>query len=358
MSFSRMAPIQHDTIDGVPEPSEHVALAGHAEAARMLAGAFRAGRLHHALLLAGPAGIGKATLAFRLAFHLLGFRDPSQAPGTLVEPDPASPLFRSIAQNAHPSLLYLTRPANDRTKGFKSVITVEEIRRLGRFLAMTSHDGGHRVVIVDPVDDLNASAANALLKGLEEPPPRTIFILIAHSPGRLLPTIRSRCQTLRLHPLGDGEVLSVLRRLELPLPQEQQALSTLVDRAGGSVRNAILLTEYGGLEIAGAIDAVLEGPAFDGAQAGRLADAVTGREQAMQFDLFNDHLLDTLAARAAAAASAGAAPAADRLAACWSALRRGMAETDTFNLDKRQHVLSQLMLAHRAVQAARMPGAA
>lgn len=358
MSFTRTAPVQHDTIEGVPEPSEHAHLVGHAEAADLVAGAFRAGRLHHALLLAGPAGIGKATLAFRLAFHLLGNRDPSQAPAALELPDPASPLFRSIAQNAHPSLLYLTRPANDRTKGFKTVITVEEIRRLGRFLAMTSHDGGYRVVIVDPVDDLNTSAANALLKGLEEPPPRTVFILIAHSPGRLLPTIRSRCQTLRLQPLADAEVLAVLGRLGLPVPDDTGARAALAQRAEGSVRNAILLTEYGGLEIAGAIDALLDAPAFDGAAAARLADAVTGREQAMQFDLFNDHLLGSLAARAAAAARAGTARAADRLAAGWSDIRRATVETDTFNLDRRQHAMSQLMAAHRAVQAARMPDAA
>lgn len=358
MNFTRTAPVQHDTIDGVPEPSEHAALVGHAEPADLLAAAFRAGRLHHAVLLAGPAGIGKATLAFRLAFHVMSYREPAQAPATLSAPDPASPLFRALAQNAHPSLLYLTRPANERTKGFKTVITVEEIRRLGRFLAMTAHDGGYRVVIVDPVDDLNTSAANALLKNLEEPPARTLFILIAHSPGRLLPTIRSRCQTLRLRPLGDADVLAVLARLGLPVPQDAAARAALAARAEGSVRNAILLTEYGGLEIAAAVDAVLDSAAFDGAAAGRLADAVAGREQAMQFDLFNEHLLASLAGRAAAAAGTGAARAADRLAGCWSDIRRATMEAGIYNLDKRQHVLSQLVRAHRAVQAARMPDAA
>src|SRR5690606_39200697 len=118
---------QHDTIDGVPEPAEHPHLVGHDQAAAQLASAFRAGRLHHGLLLTGPAGIGKTTLAFRLAFHLLSFPRPGEAPDHLVAADPASPLFRSIAQGAHPNVLHLTRPANERTKGFKTVITVDEI---------------------------------------------------------------------------------------------------------------------------------------------------------------------------------------------------------------------------------------
>ena len=125
----------------------------------------------------------------------------------------------------------------------------------------------------------------------------------------------------------------------------------LTARAEGSVRSAILLTEYGGLEIASAVDAVLDGAAFDPAAASRIADAIGGREQAIQFEMFNDHLLASLAGRAAARAAV-ATDAADRLAASWSEIRRAVAETDTYNLDKRQHVLGQLMRAHRALHAA------
>jgi DNA polymerase III subunit delta' len=346
--FERIAPLQHDTIDGVPEPSENPHLVGHGQATAQLASAFRARRLPHALLFTGPSGIGKTTLAFRLAYHLLSFPRPVEAPENMLAADPASPLFRAIAQGAHPNVLYLTRPANERTKGFKTVITVDEIRRLSRFLSMTAHDGGYRIVIVDPADDLNISAANALLKSLEEPPPRTVFVLVAHSPGALLPTIRSRCQIVRLQPLREEETLEVLSALGLAVPDSPEGQAALASRAAGSVRSAILLTEYGGLEIAAAIDAVLEGTSFDIAAAAKIADAVTGREQAMQFELFTSHLLDAIAQRATAAAQLGDAAAADRLATLWSDTRRATDETDTFNLDKRQHVLGSLMRAHRA----------
>ena len=164
----------------------------------MLAAAYRSGKLSHALLLAGPQGIGKATLAFHLARHLLRHPSPETAPDELEGPDTASSLFRQIATGAHPSVLHLTRPMNEKTKSFKTVVTVDEVRRINRFLSLTSHDGSYRVVIVDPADDMNTNAANALLKNLEEPPSRTLFILITHSIGRLLPTIRSRCQTILL----------------------------------------------------------------------------------------------------------------------------------------------------------------
>ena len=225
-------------------------------AAGMLASAYRAGKLPHALLLAGPHGIGKATLAFHLAHHLLKHPAFEHAPAELSAPDPASPLFRQIAIGAHPSVLHLTRPPNEKTKGFKTVLTVDEIRKVNRFLSMTSHDGSYRVVIVDPADDMNINAANALLKNLEEPPSRTVFILIAHSPGGLLPTIRSRCQMVRLAPLSADDLVTALEASDRRCLGRGAAGAALAERAGGSARMAILLTQYGGLEIAEAIDRV------------------------------------------------------------------------------------------------------
>ncbi len=258
MIFERIAPEQHDTLDGVPEPSETPRLVGHRQAAEMLAAAYRSGKLPHALIFAGPVGIGKATLAFHLAHHLLKHPAFAQAPESLAVPDPASPLSRQIATGAHPGVLHLTRPMNDKTKSFKTVVTVDEIRRVNRFLSMTSHDGSYRVVIVDPADDMNANAANALLKVLEEPPERTRAAAdqpcagqpAADDPLALPADWASRRWTPTM-------LLAVLQTAEPPPPDDPAARAALVERAGGSARNAILLTQYGGLEIAQTLDGLV-----------------------------------------------------------------------------------------------------
>ena len=350
MSFTRLAPEQFDTIPEIAEPAENPFLVGHDEAGAHVGAAYRAGRLHHALLLTGPAGIGKATFAFHLAEHLLRYPAAGEAPAVLSPRDPASPLFRQIAQGAHPAVLHLTRPLNEKTKSFKSAVTVNEIRRIGRFLSMTSHDGGWRIVIVDPADDMNANAANALLKNLEEPPPRTQFVLVAHSPGGLLPTIRSRCHPVRLKPLEPQALLAALDRLEAGLPQGEANQAALAARAGGSVREALLLTRYGGLDIAEAVGGIVEAGDFPVAEAWRVAEAVGGRDAAVQFSIFNQTVLDGVARRALKAAEAGDLGAAAGLSELWREIERLTAETETYNLDKRQHVMG---LLRRMWQAAR-----
>jgi DNA polymerase-3 subunit delta' len=347
--FERVAPEQFDTLPEIPEPCENPLLAGHAEARGLLASAIEAGKLHHALLLAGPQGIGKATLAFHLAYYLLS-RTRGAEDTALADPDPASQTFRLIAQGAHPSLLHLTRPFMEKEKKFRTVITVEEIRRVSRFLSMTSFDGGYRVVIVDPAEDMNTNAANALLKSLEEPPPRTVFILITHSPGRLLPTIRSRCQIMRLQPLDDSLLADVLARLGADLPADAGARSTLFEQAGGSARNAFLLTQYGGLEIAEAIGAVLSSRRFDVEQAYKLGEAVNGRERDVQFSIFNRNLLELLEGQALRAAAQSRREPAFHLSQLYQDIQDAIRETDTYNLDRRQHVVGLLGKMHRALQ--------
>lgn len=337
MSFERLAAEQFDTIPGVAEPAENPLLVGHDEAMMQVAAAYRTGKLHHALLLAGPPGIGKATFAFHLAQHLLANTVASEAPARFSPRDPASSLFRQIAQGSHPAVLHLTRPVNEKTKGFKSVVTVDEIRKISRFLAMTAHDGGYRVAIVDPADDMNANAANALLKNLEEPPPRTLFVLIAHSLGSLLPTIRSRCQTIKFKPLEPAALLRVLEGLQTGLPDDEAGRAALAARAGGSVRDALLLTEYGGLDIADAVAGVLRSRPYAFGDAWRVAEAVSGRDAAVQFSIFNQNALEAIAAQARDAALAGDTPRASRLAELWRETEQAIAETETYNLDKKQH---------------------
>jgi DNA polymerase-3 subunit delta' len=348
--FERIAPEQHDTLEGVAEPSENPLLVGHRDAAAMVAAAYTAGKLPHALIMAGPRGIGKATLAFHIAHHLLKHPAAANAPDLLAEPDPASPLFRQIAVGAHPSILHLTRPFDDKTKKFKTRLTIDEVRRVSRFLSLTSHDGSYRVVIVDPADDMNLNAANALLKNLEEPPARTVFLLVVHSTGILLPTIRSRCQLIRLQPLASADVETALRGLGVPLKENARAPGGLIERAGGSIRNAIMLSEFGGLEIADTIDALVKASDLDIAMAYRLADAVSGRENEIRFDLMNAHMLDIAAGAASEAASTGDPRGAVNFARVWQELLIAISDTDTYNLDRKQHALNMILRLHDSLR--------
>ncbi len=338
--YERIAPEQHDSLDGIPEPSETPRVFGHDAEAEQLITAHRAGKLPHALILAGPRGIGKASLAFQLAHYLLAHPSPADAPGEFQPRDPSSALFRQIASGAHPSVLHLTRPLNERTKGFRTALTVDEVRRVGRFLGLTAHDGGYRVVIVDPADDMNVNAANALLKKLEEPPARTVFILVAHSLGRLLPTIRSRCQLIRFQPLGDEAMLAALKAIDKE--PEASARAALLTRAAGSVRAAVMLTDYGGVEITDALEKLIGAGDPPAAETHRLADAIAGRDQAIQLGIFNDHALELLARAARTAVERGENERADRISQAWQNSRIAILEADTYNLDRKQHVLSMI----------------
>jgi len=350
VSFERLAPVQSDTLDGVPEPAETPRIFGHGEAAAFVAGAYRDGKLPHALVLVGPRGIGKATLAFHIAHHLLKHPAPDTAPAELAVPDPASSLFRQIATGAHPSILHLTRPLNDKTKAFKTVLSVDEIRRVTRFLSMTSHDGSYRVIVVDPADDMNRNAANALLKNLEEPPSRTIFMLIAHSEGSLLPTIRSRCQLIRLSPLGSKDLADALEAAHQPLSDDPALREALVQRSGGSVREALILTEHGGIEIADALDALARAVILDTLAAHKLAEVVASRGADIRFDIFNRHALELLSETAASYARAGQLAPAKRLSDTWHEAQKAISDTETYNLERKQHALTMIERLNAAMR--------
>ena len=186
----------------VPEPRANPDLLGHRDAEATILEAIRAGRMHHAWLITGPEGVGKATLAYRFARRLLAGqpRDPAAEPSLALEP--ADPVFRRVAAGSHADLLTIERMFNEKTKRMRTQIAVEDVRTINGFMSLTPAEGGWRVVIVDGAEELNQASANALLKILEEPPPRAILLLVCAAPGRLLPTIRSRCRRLRLTPLG------------------------------------------------------------------------------------------------------------------------------------------------------------
>src|ERR1700749_2878908 len=204
-------PDESDRIEGFPHPRESLELIGQDVALSHAARAIRDGKPPQGWLISGPPGIGKATLAYRIARYLLayGARDSGAEDLSVPATDPAS---LQVAAGSHPGLLVLKRVINERTGKLMNELPVDEVRRLAGFFGMTSGAGGWRVAIVDTADDMNANAANAILKLLEEPPNRAMLILLANRPGQLLPTIRSRCQRLELRPLDETSVADALKR--------------------------------------------------------------------------------------------------------------------------------------------------
>ena len=323
------------------EPRANPVLLGHAEAVATTEGAIRAGRVHHAWLLTGPQGIGKATLAYRFARHLLAPRG--------VDPDaPDAPVFRRVAAATHADLLTVERAWDDKRKRLRAEIVVDDTRAVGEFLRLTPAEGGWRVVVVDGAEHLNRNAANALLKVLEEPPPRAVLVLTCAAPGRLLPTIRSRCRRLRLLPLGDGDTDRVLAAALPDVPVDDRA--GLAALACGSPGRAVALAEEQGVAIAGLVAGVLgEVPRVPALRAYEVADKLLRGDGG--FSTFMDLLRTAISAAVRAAARGGGDPAQRRLAATrplaewgevWQALTRLQDETERFNLDKRHAIVSGL----------------
>ncbi|MDR7148049.1 DNA polymerase III subunit delta' [Rhizobium sp. BE258] len=325
-------------LDGAIWPAENPKLFGHEDAEAFLSQSYRSGKGHHAILIEGPEGIGKATLAFRFANYVLSNPDPALAPEIVRDPDPASPVSRQILSGASHNLLHLARPVDEKTGKVKSAITVDEVRRAGKFFSQTSGTGNWRIVIIDPADDMNRNAANAILKILEEPPKRALFLVLSHAPGKLLPTIRSRCLPLRLAPLGDDALALALANLGAAV--DDRALLTA---AKGSVGEALKLMNYGGGEIISAYQDVLsaQGPAARRAMH-RLADALSGKESDTIFEFFASHIGDDLMNRARQAARAGDLGAAERLARLQSDVNERLTVSGAYNLDRKQTILGIL----------------
>ena len=237
-------------------PRKTMELVGHEAAERILLDSWNSGRMPHAWLIAGRHGIGKATLAYRMARFALGqgaqpqggslFGDAPMAADSLSV-DAESRVCQQVNAGGHPDLLTIERSVNPNTKKLRNEIAVDDVRRLSSFLSLTAAAGAWRVVIVDRADEMNRNAANALLKGLEEPPSNTLFLLVCDAPGRLLPTIRSRCRSLTLQPLPDATVIDLLARHAPDLPAADAA--ALARLAQGSIGEALALAEAGGLEL-------------------------------------------------------------------------------------------------------------
>jgi len=328
-------------LDGAVHPAEQTKLFGHTEAQDFLARSYRSGKGHHAILIEGPEGIGKATLAFRFANHVLHHPEPAEAPDALADPSPASPITRQLAAGASHNLLHLTRPVVAETCKKKSAITVDEVRKAGKFLAQTSGTGNWRIVIIDPADDLNRNAANAILKILEEPPKRSLFLVLTHAPGKLLPTIRSRCLPLALSPLSERDLAAALDSLGAT-PSGPRA-GEVIAAAHGSVAEALKLTNYGGFDIVEAFRTIVTAPAEPPRRdVHKLADVLSAKDSDTVFSFFCQHATDFVTDAARTAALAGDISRADRLAHLSSQLGERIAIAQGYNLDRKQTIITVL----------------
>ena len=304
-----------DQIDGAPHPRETVRLWGQADAEQEFLDAFNSKRFHHGWLITGPKGIGKATLAWRLAKFLLSqpveeggglFGDPI-APSTL-DTDPENPIVRRIMAGSEGGLCVIRREYDDKRKRFKSVIAVEDVRKLKHFFAFSATDGGRRVVIVDAADDMNVNAANALLKVLEEPPARTTLFLISHQPSRLLPTIRSRCRTLRLNLLDRADVAGAMEQAGFGQHGDDDP-AALAALSAGSVGEAIRLSQLGGVKMYRALlSLIAEAPRIHRQNAISFAESFAGKGASEEFDVMI-LMLDLLLTRLAKTGATGVPPA-------------------------------------------------
>jgi DNA polymerase-3 subunit delta' len=324
---------------GTPHPRESLALFGHADAEQTLLDAYRSGRIPHAWLIGGPRGIGKATLAYRLARFVLAHPDSSapevqKAASLAVAED--NPAARRIASESHSDLLALERGLNDKGK-LRQDIAVDDVRRSVSFFGSTAGEGGWRVAIVDSVDELNAAGANALLKVIEEPPARSLLLLISHAPGRVLPTIRSRCRRLLLRPLEQAEVAQAAANA-LGRSASDPDIVEAAAASDGSVDRALALLDGPALALRQKVlDALGQLPNPDPRALHALGDALAGSES-RPLTTFVDIVNGWLSARL----KGGTAPVQRmaRLGQIWDEINTAARDVEIFNLDRRPLVFS------------------
>jgi DNA polymerase-3 subunit delta' len=321
-------------------PRETGVLFGHATAEQALLASYQSGRIPHAWLIGGPPGVGKATLAYRLARFVFAHPDPAapavQEAASLAV-DPEYVVARRIAAQAQSDLLVLERVINDSTGKLYTVIRVEDVRRSVSFFGSTASEGGWRIAIVDAVDDLQREGANALLKVLEEPPPRTLLLLLSHSPGRELPTIRSRCRRLLLRPL-DADDVADAAAAATGRDADEAEVREAASAAGGSVARALALLDGAALALRSRVlDLLAQLPSPDPRALHALADALGGSDPqtlATFMDLVNGWLADRLSA------AAQPLPRMARIAESWEKVNHAAREADTYNLERKPLVFA------------------
>lgn len=318
MKAEKPAP-ELDKEPSAPHPRETFSFIGHEAEEEAFAEGLRGGRMHHAWLLAGPKGLGKATLAYRVARAALGAKRIGPRP---LDVDPEDTVARRVMALSHPDLFVLRRGLNDRGKPRRE-IAVDDARELGHFFSLAPSEGGMRVAIVDAVDDLNRNAANAILKTLEEPPARSILLLVCHAPGAILPTIRSRCRRLALRPLSDDLVRKA-----------SGADAGIVALAKGRPGRAIALKAQG-VDTAGADPKRAQAEIARGASAALLG----GLYDKMSGEPF-EKLAGVLELAGEWTRAAGVEQGGEQWAEAWSALETLRGEAEGLDMDPR-HALAR-----------------
>jgi DNA polymerase III subunit delta' len=322
----------------VPHPRMTAALFGHAEAERTLLEAYQSGRIPHAWLIGGPSGIGKATLVYRMARFALAHPEasaPRVREARSLEVDLSHPAARQVAGQAHPDLLVLERTENENGV-LRTVITVEQVARTVSFFGSTAGAGGWRVCIVDSADELNPAGANKLLKVLEEPPPRSLFLVVSHAPGRLLPTIRSRCRRLDLRPLDAAAVARAAAAATGQGPEDAD-IQAAAHSADGSVGRAVSLLGAS-LALRQAVTKLLGAlPATDPRTLHALGDVLPAND-AGALRTFAETVREWLSARLAG--ELGKPERAARIADAWSRVNRAMRDAEEYNLDRKPLVFA------------------
>jgi DNA polymerase III subunit delta' len=329
-------PLFHDTIDDTPPPMISARLIGHQTILETMLAEFGIGKMHHATILSGPQGIGKATLAFHFARQVFALAGEANA-------------TEKIEAGTHPSLMHVTRSLNEDTKKYRTEIVVADIHRANHFLSRTASGGGTRIIIIDPADDMNRNAANALLKNLEEPPAKTYYFLISHVSGRLLPTIRSRCRMVNVPALMDAQVTEVLTR-NLGLDHSEAA--ELARYSEGSVRQAMTMARYGGIDIVAALNVFAADQKFSAVAAQNLASAVSDRESEPRYALLTDLIEQRLATAARAHAQKGNPQDSVAISELYQAVQQQRVLAEGYKLDRKLEVFNVLRRVHTYLAAA------
>lgn len=356
-----------DQTDNRLHPSTTTSLIGHEAAERTFLEAFNQDRLHHAWLISGPKGVGKATLAWKFAKFLLtqltndgpglfGEALQSGEPPVSLDVDPESPDVQRVEAGGHGGLRLIERSVNEKTGKLRNDIVIDDIRGVINFFAQTSAEGGWRVAIVDAADEMNINAANALLKILEEPPEKSILFLVTHAPGKLLPTIKSRCRTLKLQALSEESVQAVLAGRFPDLGSEELiALSRLSEGAPG---RAIELVSQDGVSLYRQMGGLIADiPRLNVPAVHQLAGQLAGVKADAQYRLFIqiflgwlERLIRQSATNIAAAdvmdgesdqmARISALAGVDHWLDLWEKMGRLVTRADAVNLDRKQVIVS------------------